>query len=133
MKKFILGLVSALAVSLPIAANAQSFEPFPGDSSCSIINYICHSTLDDGSPFLAAIPTGYDGRYLISIEKHGVNNLVVVFDLENEQIAAYILVDREGRLAGNLSNGRPGYGGRLQLLDENSEEIVALLIEIELY
>jgi hypothetical protein len=139
MKRILVSLIGAISALLPLSlsANAQSFEPsfepFPNDIGCVVVNSICRTTSENGYPFLVAIPTGYQYQYLISVEKQGDNNLVVIFDLHVDQIAAYILVDNTGALVDRLDNGSPGYGGKLELLEENSIEIVALLVEIELY
>jgi hypothetical protein len=125
----LLGLLGSAAIATP--AKAQSFDPFPPDTQgCVVVNYICRSILDDGEPSLAAIPTGYDGRYLVSVRRAGVNNLALVYDLQNEQISAYMFVNSQGRLENPLSNGYPGIGGEVQLLDENVAEIVFLLAEL---
>jgi len=128
-----LGLLgSALAILLPVAAQAQSFEPFPSEE-CSglIVNYICHARVD-GDPALYSIPTGFDGRLGLGAVRLGTNsNMFFVLDLQTEQIVAYIYTDDRAVLIPTPS-GMPSYNNP-DLLGQVTEEMAELLVLLVSY
>ena len=73
MLKLPLALGTALAVFLPVAlpVQAQSYDPMPAGECTTrvVINFICHDEMDNGSPLLYAIPSGYSGRYVLYANK----------------------------------------------------------------
>jgi hypothetical protein len=91
MKRFILGLVSALAVSLPVTANAQSYDPFPPTPGCKIIDGIACYTEEDGNPFILTIPSGYNQRYMLGVTPVENGVMLFMFDRETDETVSSIM------------------------------------------
>jgi len=104
MRNLFLGLAAALAISIPVAAQAQSYDPFPANPQCTIVEYICY-TQYNGQEFAMTIPSGYSGRYILGITQVGSNHLVFMFDQKNDETAAWMVLgvgDRVQAAEGNL-------------------------------
>jgi hypothetical protein len=133
MKKLFFSLLASAAVLLPVAAHAQSYEPFPQSEGCPVVvNRVCHGTMPNGSPILYAIPTGYDGQFVLTATRVGQGYLIFIYDGLEDQVAAYMYVDENAILMPSL-NGRPAYGGSIDMLAQNSEEMVDILLAIKAY
>lgn len=126
MKNILLGLLGAVVVATPV--QAQSYDPMPAEE-CStgvIVNFICHDEMDDGSTMLYAVPSGYSGRYVLFANKIPGGSYSFIYDLWNEQTAAYMYF-------GGNRTGMPNAGGRIILLEELEEEIIDINVQIGLY
>jgi hypothetical protein len=134
MKKLFFSLLSATAIALsPVAVRAQSFDVFPTDAGCPVVvAFICRDFLPNGSPILYSIPSGYSGRYILTVNRVEQNNLVFMFDTQNQHISGYMVLDPNMEIVDRF-NGRPGVGGNLELLQEVIDEMVVMLGEIRLY
>ncbi len=133
MRKIIFSLLASAAVLLPGAAYAQSYEQFPQSVNCPVvISRVCHGTMPDGSPILYAIPTGYGGQFVLTATRVGQGYLIFMYDGIEDQVAAYMYVDENAILMPSL-NGRPSYGGNINMLSDISEEFVDILIAIKAY
>lgn len=131
LKSLLLGLLGSIAIAVP--ANAQSYEPFPSSENCPVvISRVCHDNMPDGSPILYAIPMGYDGRFVLTANKVGRGYLIFMYDYMEDQVAAYMYVDENAVLMSSL-NGRPAYGGNINMLSDISEEMVDILLAIRAY
>lgn len=133
MKRFIFSLLASAAVFSIGAAHAQSYESLPQSENCPVvINRVCHGTMPNGSPILYAIPTGYDGQFVLMVHRVGQGYLIVMYDAIEDQVSAYMYVDENAVLMPSL-NGRSAYGGDVNRLSEVSEEVVDMLIAIKSY
>lgn len=133
MKRLIFSLLASAAILLPRAAHAQSYEQFPQSENCPVvISRVCHGTMVDGSPILYAIPTGYDGQFILTATRVGQGYLIFMYDGIEDQVAVYMYVDENAILMPSL-NGRPSYGGNINMLSDISEEMVDMLIAIKVY
>ncbi|WP_198807567.1 hypothetical protein [Leptolyngbya sp. BL0902] len=128
MLKYSLALGAALAVLLPVTAQAQSYDPMPTRECTTgiIISFICHDQLNDGSPMLYAFPSGYSGRYVLYANKIPGGILSLIYDIWNEQPAAYMYF-------GGNNSGRPNAGGSIPLLEELEQEIIDIVTQASLY
>lgn len=125
MKTLLLGLLGAVAIAAPV--QAQSYDPFPArDCGGTVVNFICHDRGDDGMPMLYAIPDGYSGRYVIFASKMNDGVITFMYDMNNEQAAAWMF------LGGTLGH-MPNAGGNIVLLEELEAEIVDLATQVSLY
>lgn len=133
MKQIIFSLLASAAVLLLGTAYAQSYEPFPQSENCPlVISRVCHGTMPNGSPILYAIPTGYDGQFVLTATRVSRGYLIFMYDGIEDQVAAYMYVDENAILMPSL-NGRPAYGGNINMFSEISEEMVDMLIAIKAY
>ena len=133
MKRIIFSMLTSAAILFPGAAHAQSYEQFPQSENCPVvISRVCHGIMADGSPILYAIPTGYDGQFVLTATRVSRGYLIFMYDGIEDQVAAYMYVDENAILMPSL-NGRPAYGGNINMLSEISEEMVDMLIAIKAY
>jgi hypothetical protein len=91
MKKLFFGFAAALAVSIPVAAQAQSYEPFPPTPGCQMVRQACYIE-EGGTPFLLAIPSGYNQRYMLGITPTDSGFMVFMFNQETGTNDASMLV-----------------------------------------
>jgi hypothetical protein len=135
IKTLLIGLLSgfAIATATVLPSLAQSYDPFPQSEDCPVvIDRICHGRMPNGSPILFAIPAGYNGKFVLTATRVEQGYLIFMHDAIEDQVAAYMYLDQNAILMSSL-NGRPAYGGDINMLDDVSEEIVDIFMELKAY
>ena len=126
MKKLILGLLGAVAVTLPV--QAQEFI-YPTRNTCdNIIEYMCLVDPEEGSDYIYAIPAFGEGRYMIIMEPVDQYNRVTVYNINTRTRLVYILYTDEGRII-REHNGVVANGGTISVMGNFIPEVAQMLLD----